>query len=718
MKLFVNSSFLIILIIMSAQGAITTKPPLIAFGLREEHPYEYDMESDLASPQWELLQGPAGMVIDAEEGRIGWYPTMEQTGLNTISVTDGDETQTFEVYSHGLNQATRDFCATLNDAFDAAGSSEYYEYVNRQLVMYLGDSQSFAQLFGLRSAGDLGTSNVGAHNPRIYAFGLGRNDSNWVCSRGVNCSWPGSSSQPVDQNTCNSGQDGGLRSSGHGEFWGNKSSMKMSWGLANVASAWDNQCGGGAAISSIHYGHNDGDAGVSSSDYAADLRSVVDFFISKNTIPILITTPTTVEGGGWGSDNALGLFQEYADSAVAIADEYNIPALDLRRGVQTALNTVPGLTINDMLNDDVHYTFDLDNSGEWDNPLHNLRFAGNISAHLWNHMLGYLMDFEIKSRPPAWDKFTDDYRITDPTASLTYQFPATYDTSETTESTVCSILQDTYLENNYGPYGSNESMRLSNSPYQGMPCMDFDLSALPDNLVVDSAKVSLTVSSYHEGDQTQAVINSTSYLIPSNWDEDTYTISYTDSRNVTNEFTSGGASLSYTGPIAAGDILDFPVSKDIMDSYVGGSGNGIAISNDATSGYAHIFFSSKETSPVISPKLTVYYRQLIQASITDAGNVLGSDAVDLAVAPNPANPSTRISYTLGIDSRGKVLNIAIYDVKGNLIKTVSKSEAVPGQNSVQWNGTDSRGNFAASGVYIARLSVGGNIKTKKFTLFK
>jgi len=34
------------------------------------------MVSDLAQPQWQLLTGPTGMVIDTENGKLVWYPTM------------------------------------------------------------------------------------------------------------------------------------------------------------------------------------------------------------------------------------------------------------------------------------------------------------------------------------------------------------------------------------------------------------------------------------------------------------------------------------------------------------------------------------------------------------------------------------------------------------------------------------------------------------------
>ncbi|OGJ88862.1 MAG: hypothetical protein A2268_09255 [Candidatus Raymondbacteria bacterium RifOxyA12_full_50_37] len=382
------------------------------------------MVSDLAQPQWQLLTGPTGMVIDTENGKLGWYPTMEQAYRNTVSVTDGDETQTFQVYVLALDSATRANCRALNDAFNAAGSTEYYQFVNEQMVMHLGDSQSNAQAFGMNSAMTLYTTltDPRAHSPLMYGYYQPYNDSAWICSRGVNCSYNGSN--PVNQSTCNSGQDGGMRATGHGSFWGSQSGMQMSWGLANVERAWNNHCYGGPAFCTVHFGANDGAAGVPASTYTTNLRGIVDFLISKNTIPILITTPMAVPGGGWGSPAALALYEEYTDSMIAVGMEYHIPVIDLHSAVQTSLNTVPGLTINNMLADAVHYlhTMASIDGGKY---LHNPRYAGVVNAHNLNHLIGYFLDTETKSRPPAWAKFSDLYRPADYSVPLVYSFSGT-----------------------------------------------------------------------------------------------------------------------------------------------------------------------------------------------------------------------------------------------------------------------------------------------------
>jgi flagellar hook assembly protein FlgD len=70
--------------------------------------------------------------------------------------------------------------------------------------------------------------------------------------------------------------------------------------------------------------------------------------------------------------------------------------------------------------------------------------------------------------------------------------------------------------------------------------------------------------------------------------------------------------------------------------------------------------------------------------------------------PNPFNPSTMIGYTLPADAR---VNIAVYDLLGNLVSEVFNGAAQQGYNAVVWNATDRTGAKAASGMYLYRVTV-------------
>ncbi len=78
--------------------------------------------------------------------------------------------------------------------------------------------------------------------------------------------------------------------------------------------------------------------------------------------------------------------------------------------------------------------------------------------------------------------------------------------------------------------------------------------------------------------------------------------------------------------------------------------------------------------------------------------------------PNPFNPSTTINYQL--PEKGYV-TLKIYDILGNLIKTLVDQEMDAGYHSVRWNAGG-----LASGVYFYRLSAGTFVSTKKLLLLK
>jgi len=83
--------------------------------------------------------------------------------------------------------------------------------------------------------------------------------------------------------------------------------------------------------------------------------------------------------------------------------------------------------------------------------------------------------------------------------------------------------------------------------------------------------------------------------------------------------------------------------------------------------------------------------------------------------PNPFNPSTTITFSTRQTGRVKV---NIYNIKGQLIKTMIDSEIPAGQHSLVWNGMDNNGESVASGVYFYRLETGNYKQTKKMLLMK
>jgi len=83
--------------------------------------------------------------------------------------------------------------------------------------------------------------------------------------------------------------------------------------------------------------------------------------------------------------------------------------------------------------------------------------------------------------------------------------------------------------------------------------------------------------------------------------------------------------------------------------------------------------------------------------------------------PNPFNPTTTISFDLA--KAGKV-KLNVYNIKGQLVRSLVNDALNAGSHRVIWNGTDSRNRRVASGIYYYRLETKGYTKTNKMVLMK
>jgi len=81
--------------------------------------------------------------------------------------------------------------------------------------------------------------------------------------------------------------------------------------------------------------------------------------------------------------------------------------------------------------------------------------------------------------------------------------------------------------------------------------------------------------------------------------------------------------------------------------------------------------------------------------------------------PNPFNSETTITYNLSCTAEVK---LSVYDVQGRLVKCLAQGLKEVGYNSVQWQGCDSYGRPAATGIYFYRIEASPQtIGGEKFT---
>lgn len=92
------------------------------------------------------------------------------------------------------------------------------------------------------------------------------------------------------------------------------------------------------------------------------------------------------------------------------------------------------------------------------------------------------------------------------------------------------------------------------------------------------------------------------------------------------------------------------------------------------------------------------------------------EKINLSNFPNPFNPSTTIEFSIQNESN---INLSIFNIKGQKIKTLANHEFSKGTHSIDWNGDDESGNPVSSGIYYYNLKVNGKTEeVKKCLLLK
>ena len=83
--------------------------------------------------------------------------------------------------------------------------------------------------------------------------------------------------------------------------------------------------------------------------------------------------------------------------------------------------------------------------------------------------------------------------------------------------------------------------------------------------------------------------------------------------------------------------------------------------------------------------------------------------------PNPFNPVTTIAYDIPEISP---VQVEIYNIMGQQIKTLVHEVHQPGYYRVVWNGTNNRGMAVPSGMYFYQIKASTFTNVKKLILMK
>jgi hypothetical protein len=89
----------------------------------------------------------------------------------------------------------------------------------------------------------------------------------------------------------------------------------------------------------------------------------------------------------------------------------------------------------------------------------------------------------------------------------------------------------------------------------------------------------------------------------------------------------------------------------------------------------------------------------------------------LGANPNPftTNSSTTIRFSTSKDMN---TNISIYNLKGQLVRTLANGQMTVGAHQLNWDGKNDQGQFVTAGVYFYRMQTSDYLSTRKLILIK
>lgn len=122
------------------------------------------------------------------------------------------------------------------------------------------------------------------------------------------------------------------------------------------------------------------------------------------------------------------------------------------------------------------------------------------------------------------------------------------------------------------------------------------------------------------------------------------------------------------------------------------------------------------TSATLAPGLAIKFTTTRPDSyVANEDQVIPLPVSNLRNYPNPFNPSTTIAFSAAKPGKAK---LEIYNLKGQLVKTLLDGYISTGETRLEWNGLDSNGIAVSSGLFFYRLEMNGYKKTNKMLLMK
>jgi hypothetical protein len=153
--------------------------------------------------------------------------------------------------------------------------------------------------------------------------------------------------------------------------------------------------------------------------------------------------------------------------------------------------------------------------------------------------------------------------------------------------------------------------------------------------------------------------------------------------------------------LATGEYFHFVSNEEPLVGHLDGllaSGNRLYVSD--ISGQGGLGSSAQNSGAIYQIRYIGVATAVERSSQTPDGFALES------AYPNPFNPTTTIRFSVPAVGGPLPATLRIYDIAGQVVKTLVDQTVTAGSYATTWDGTDQRLQPVASGTYVYRLEVG------------
>lgn len=224
---------------------------------------------------------------------------------------------------------------------------------------------------------------------------------------------------------------------------------------------------------------------------------------------------------------------------------------------------------------------------------------------------------------------------------------------------------------------------------------EFDLSALPVSIEVDSASVVINLLDYNQ--QLQVGV----YTYPAN-----------GLPVQLNRYDITAANAQALFAANSGPLLRLAVGDAVRQAVTEGKTRiGFFFAPVPSALGTDNLVTVSGTATTVPPTLTVWTAAAAGVQDHDLPVVVTLEQN----CPNPFNPQTMIKFDL--PEAGPV-SLSVFDVAGRLVRTLVNDTMPQGSHEAIWDGRDASGREVGSGSYLARLEFGGKVETVRMGLIR